>query len=91
MTLVMYLFHVLMCLPSEGFLSSRAHAVIMEFGHLIMIFCLIEFLLRLLVLFSYIISFILLSLNVYNKNHHHFCYDFYIVLMSIMLVTIMTH
>jgi hypothetical protein len=39
--------------------------------------CLVEFLLRLLILFSDIISFILLSLSVYNKNHHHFCCDSY--------------
>jgi hypothetical protein len=51
---------------------------------------LIEFLLSLLVLFSDIISFILLSLSVYNKYHHHFYCDCYNVLMSIMLVTIMT-
>jgi hypothetical protein len=25
-----------------------------------------------------------------NKNHHRICYDCYIILMSIMLVTIMT-
>jgi hypothetical protein len=33
MVLVINWFHVLMCLRSEGFLSSSAHAVIMEFGY----------------------------------------------------------
>jgi Fe2+ or Zn2+ uptake regulation protein len=74
---------------SEGFLSSRGHVVIIDFGHRMTIdICLIEFLLKLLVLFSDIISFILLSLSVYNKNHHHFYCDCYNVLMSIMLITI---
>jgi hypothetical protein len=59
-------------------------------------FCLINLSIEfLLVLFSDIITFILLSLHEYvniikNKNHHHICYDYYYVLMSIMFVTIMT-
>jgi hypothetical protein len=57
-----------MCLSWEGFLSST-HAVIMNFGHHIvndkLIFSLIEFPLRLLVLFSNIMSLFLLSLYEY--------------------------
>jgi hypothetical protein len=41
-------------------------------------FCLIKLSIEfLLVLFFDIMSFILLSLSAYNKNHHHFHCDFY--------------
>jgi hypothetical protein len=60
-----------------------------------LIFSLIEFPLRLLVLFSNIMSLSLLSLHEYVNTIRiriiiAFCYDCYIVLMSIVLITIMT-
>jgi hypothetical protein len=70
-----------------------------EFGHHFLndtlIFSLIEFSLKLLVLFSNIMSLFLPSLHEYVNTIRiriiiTFCYDCYIILMSIVLMTIMT-
>jgi hypothetical protein len=83
----------------KDFLVKTLMPVIMNFGHHFvndtLIFSLFEFSLRLLVLFSNIVSLSLTSLHEYVNTIRiriiiAFCYDCYIVLMSIVFITIMT-